>query len=578
MAQKQQAKPQNNQKNTAKTKSSYSAILERMNNLMSAYGNLPMNSIYNAFGRAMGYWANQPSVQNARVKAISPLPCDYTKEELGEFLRTPQNSELQLQQVSEGLKWTSYPFFKVGKSYSDMSTYRNYVIPQYIDKATIKTENFMREFRLVDKIRKACNIPKIGHKVTGQAMAQGKVFYVMRYNVDKSHNKVNHVFYQELPKSWSTIIGLNNISDYTVSFNLMYFMQPGTDYRQFGDLFEPYMADFNDWVTADNRKAFKGKYVYASRNNAMDSFEYEAKAWQQNGRWFYYISLPIDRVWTFEIDDTTPIVASPLSGLMQTFAQQADYEAAQLSLVLNPLIKILTGEIPYHQSNQSKEDNGFRLTYEARTLFEAYFNALMAQTNTAGVGFYTAPVENIKSHDFSESANANDVSNSFLTYGANKTGLNALIPITDNPHQGVAEYSAKLESKFTQCIYRTLEKMINYLLESLNLQYDWRVHVFGDIYSDDTTRANCLKQLDKGDLSVFFQLCALDDESVLDKVVMSEVVKGVGLYDLLQPPQTAYTQSGKSQPKSDTGGAPEKDEIDKIETKIEKQVEVTNNV
>lgn len=155
MAQKQQAKPQNNQKNTAKTKSSYSAILERMNNLMSAYGNLPMNSIYNAFGRAMGYWANQPSVQNARVKAISPLPCDYTKEELGEFLRTPQNSELQLQQVSEGLKWTSYPFFKVGKSYSDMSTYRNYVIPQYIDKATIKTENFMREFRLVDKIRKA---------------------------------------------------------------------------------------------------------------------------------------------------------------------------------------------------------------------------------------------------------------------------------------------------------------------------------------------------------------------------------------------------------------------------------------
>ena len=565
MAQKQQAKPQNKQKNTTKTKSSYSAVLERMNNLMSAYSNLPMNSIYNAFGRSMGYWANQPSVQNARVKAISPLPCDYTKEELGEFLRTPQNSELQLQQVSEGLKWTSYPFFKVGKSYSDMSTYRNYVIPQYIDKETIKTENFMREFRLVDKIRKACNIPKIGHKVTGQAMAQGKVFYVMRYNVDKSHNKVNHIFYQELPKSWSTIIGLNNISDYTVSFNLMYFMQPGTDYRQFGDLFEPYMADFNDWVTADNRKAFKSKYVYASRNNAIDSFEYEAKAWQQNGQWMYFVSLPIDRVWTFEIDDTTPIVASPLSGLMQTFAQQADYEAAQLSLVLNPLIKILTGEIPYYQSNQSKEDNGFRLTYEARTLFEAYFNALMAQTNTAGVGFYTAPVENIKSHDFSESANANDVSNSFLTYGANKTGLNALIPITDRPTEEAVKASELLEPRYTQCIYRTLERMINYLLGELSLNYDWQVHIFGDVYSDEQTRADCLKLIDKGSTYAYFKLCALDDISILDAISMMDTIKNIGLLDKLSIPPTAYTQTTKSQPKSDTNGAPTKTEQEKQE-------------
>lgn len=568
---------ESNKTNTGKIDQafSYDKAFERLNNILSAYSSLPVDNVYSAFMRAGNYWSNLPSVQNSRVKAISPLPADFTKEELGEFLRKPAQSELPLQQVAEGLKWTAYPFYKIGKSYQDIPTYKNYVIPQYIDNETVKTENFKRELKLVDKVRKACNIPEIGHKVTGQAMMQGKVFYIMRSNIDKSHNKVNTIFFQELPKSWSVIIGFNNISTYTLSFNLMYFLQPGTDYRQFGDLFEPYMNEFDAWLSTpeSERKISKRgeKFVYAARNNA--TVEGERRTWQQNGRWFYYVSLPIDRVWTFEIDDTTPIVASPLSGLMQTFAQQADYEAAQLSLILNPLIKIFTGEMPYYQSNSARDDDGYRLSRTGRELFTAYWNALMAQTNTSGTAFYMAPVENIRSHDYAESANANQISQSFLTYGMSKTGLSGIVPITDRPTQGTAEISAKLEAKYPQCIYRTLEKMINYLLDSLNLSYEWRVHIFGDIYSDEITRANALKELDKGDLSQYFILAALNDQSVLDKVAMCDVVSGVGLLDRLQVPQTAYTQSNKSQPQSDTGGAPTKTESEVQDTKIEKQTE-----
>lgn len=574
MAQKQQTTKKNAQATATNPKSSYSAVTERLNQIVGQYSGLPLDSIYAAFGRAANYWNNLPAVQNARVKAISPLPADISKEELGEFLRIPQNSELPLQQVSEGLKWTAYPYYKITKSYQDIPTYKNYVIPQYIDGETVKSENFKRELKLVEKVRKACNIPEIGHKITGQAMTQGKVFYVMRSNIDKSHNKVNTIFFQQLPSGggWTQIIGFNNISGYTVSFNLCYFLQPGTDYRQFGDLFTPFMQDFNDWVEEGQNKVHrKEKFVYASRNN--ERIEGMRDVWQQNGRFFYYVSLPIDKVWVFQIDDTTPIVASPLSGLMQTFAQQADYEAAQLSLILNPLIKIFTGEIPYYKSNEARDDDGLRLSLGLRAVFEGYWNALMAQTNTSGTAFYTAPVENIKSHDYAESANANAVSQSFLSYSGSKSGLNALIPVVDNPHQGISGFSAKLEAKYPQCIYRTLEKMINYLFDSLNLQYEWRVHIFGDIYSDDITRANALKELDKGDLSQYFVLAALNDQSVLDKVAMCDVVSGVGLLDRLQVPQTAYTQSNKSQPKSDTGGAPTKQPSEQQEYQIEKQTE-----
>lgn len=558
---------------TRKTQSSYAPIIERMNNIMGQYSGLPLDSVYNAFGRTMGYWANQPQLQNSRVKSLNPLPCDYSKDELNEFLKSPQNSEYQLQQIGEGLKWTNYPWFKDIKSYADMLQFHSLVLPQHATADEIKSDGFKREYRLVSKIVKALNPRANGRKATMQAGTQGKVFYVPRYSIDRSHNKVNTFFMQELPKQWCTIIGKNSISEWTISFNLMYFMTPGTDYRQFGDLFEPYMQDFNNWVTADTRKAFKGKYIYASRNNA--EFENKIKVWQQNGRWFYYVSLPIDRVWTFEIDGSTAIVASPFSGLMQTFAQQSDYEAAQLSLVLNPLIKIFTGEIPYYESNQAKEDDGYRLSIGGRALFEALFNQLMAQNNTSGTAFFTAPVKNISSHNYAESANANEVSNSFLTYGGNKTGLNALIPITENPHQGVAEYSAKLEAQFAQRIYDIFSNMVNHILESLNLRFEWRVSFWGNIYSDELVRSHALKLIDKGDLYGWYLLCSLDDISIYERTNINGIVSDSGLMELLQVPQTAYTQSSKSQPKSDTGGSPTKTEMEVTETKIEKQTEST---
>lgn len=553
-------------KKVEQTQSSYSEILKRFNSLANVYSSLPMDSVYSAFSRAMGgYWANSQPIQNQRIKAINPLPCDYSKADLGQFLQNPQNSELQLQQVAEGLKWSVYSFFKLQKSYSDMLTFKHYAIPQYVDKEDIKSEQFKREYRLIDKILKAINIPQEGHKLVGQAITQGKVFYVPRYSIDKSHNKVNYFLLQQLPTGggYTKIIGLNNISKYTISFNLMYFLQLGTDYRQFGDLFEPYMQDFINWQTEKTALKNRKKYVYASRNNA--EFESDIKAWQQNGSWFYYVTLPIDRVWTFEIDDTTPIVASPLSGLFQTFAQQADYEAAQLSLILNPLIKIFTGEIPYNNTTNATQEDSYKLSIGGRAMFEAFWQQAMYASNTAGTTFFTAPVENIKAWDYGEAAGANDVSKKFLEYGMAKSGVQSLIPITDRPTEEAIKAAEKLEPMFAQNIYRCFETMLNYIIESLNLQFDYRVQIFGDVYSDTQTRADALKQIDKGDITGWAMLAALDGMSLLDKVALSEVVKGSKLLDLLQPPQLAYTQSGKSQPKSDTGGSPTKTEQQKQE-------------
>lgn len=427
MAQKGTTKKNTQAKTTPQ--SSWDGVFQRLNNIIGAYSNLPQGAIYSALGRAV---ANFAPLQHSRTLGINPLPCDYTKDDLGAFLRNPIGNENALQQVGAGLRWSAYPFNKLILTYATIPTFKNYIMPKYLDKDTANSDSFKREWRLIEKFRKALDIPAFGRKVTAQAMTYGKVFYLLRSDIDKSHNAVRYAFWQQLPQRYCLIEGFNNISGYTIAFDLTYFYQMGTDYTQFGDLFLPFLNDFSEW-TKDKTKIKNRDFRYASQNSAWENARINAyqsdgnNSWKQTGQWCYWVSLPIDKIWTFDIDNSTAIVASPLSGLFQTFAQQADYEAAQLSLIMNPLIKIFTGEVPYYKASEAKEDNGYRMTHEAMEYFMYVWQMLMQANNTSGTAMYLAPVENIKSHDYPEAAGANDISQKFSVYAGSKSGTNGLI-------------------------------------------------------------------------------------------------------------------------------------------------------
>lgn len=552
------AENQTAQQNSETKASSYEPILKRLNESLASYGQvLSQQSLFSAFSRAGLGLSNMPTIQNRRIKAISSLPADYTKEDIGEFLRKPFDSEKELRSTSEILKWTAYPYFKIIKSYQDIATYRHYAYAKYLTADDGETHDYEREEKLVDKLNKALKPTATAHEINGIALSQGKAFYYPRISVDKVHNTVNYAFMQQLPTDWCAIIGKNSVSGWTISFNMMYFLQPGTDITQYGELFMPYLNDFNEMFVDPTNKAQARKVAYASaiakvesKGRKINFYPQNVKAnavgnprvFQQNGTWFYYVSLPVDKCWTFEIDDTTPAVASPFSGLLITYSQQSDYEQAQLSLLLNPLIKIFTGEIPYFNNNGTVKEDDYKLSLGGRAMFESFFNGLMQANSTGGTAFFTAPVENIKSHDYPESANANEIAKSFNEYSTEKSGMSALIPVSD-PKAGQAELSAKLESRYSNCIYRQFEKMINCIYDRLNLRYQWQFVMFGSIYTDEKTREEAQKALDKGDISVYPILAALDGQSMLDKRSIMYSVKKSGFLDLLTPPATSYTQS-----------------------------------
>lgn len=546
--------------------------IEKFNALSEQYaGVLSASAFASAFSRAGFGMANQPSLQNSRIKAISSLPVDYTKDQIGGFLRNPYSHERELRETSEILRWTNYPYFKIIKTYADIPTDRYYFKPKYLTDDAAKTKDFEREAALLDKFNKELKPEQTLHKIRGEALLQGKAIYATRYQVDKAHNLINYAFLEQLPIDWCTIIGRNNISGWTVSFNMMYFLKPGTTVAQYGDLFQPYLEGFERMFM---KKDDGRKFVYASRNNASgvtirkgdkkviffpENVDPDSpgnpRVFQQNGTWAYYVSLPIDRVWAFEIDDTTPAIIPPLAGMMLTYAQQADFEEIQKTLYTNPLVKIFTGEIPYFDDQGTRAEDTYKLSDGGRILFQYLFEEMMAKNNTAGTAFYMAPVENIKSHDYQESANANDISTTFNQYAGSKAGLAALIPVDKDIKAAQVEVARLIESRYaTACIYPQFERMMNWIYSTLNLKYDWEFKIFGTIFTEEQMRKDAEAEFARGDMSALFVIAALDGMSWLDKVAMLRAMDASGIMDLFRVPETAYTQSGKVS--TSTGNGP----------------------
>ena len=532
----------------------YPEIFKRFQALSEKYGDMPAGALARAFSRVSASAANRnnPYIQNRRVQAVSSLPKDYSKNRVAEMLINPMGNEQSLRQVEHGLEFTAYPLFHTRKMYQDLLTYHSYIAPEFTNKDTAKNDEFWREWKLLEKLRRKLDPKTTAHQLAGQAVQEGKAFYYPRVSVDKPHNKVNYAFMQQLPSDWVKIVGFNSVSKYTVAFNMMYFMQPGTDPLQFGDLFKPYWDVFSRVTERGAPKGTGTRFVYAAKNRVDmgllaeiqrgDGFgeDETPDVYFQNGQYFYWVTLPVDSVYTFEIDDAQTAVVSPLTGLFLSLIQIAQYEQIQLELVQNPLISLLTGEIEYRDDDTRQSADAYKLSNAGWELFRTRFYDELAANNTNGIGWYAAPLKNMELHQLSEAPGATKISTAGYGYTMAKAGLSALIPTSDEPRAGVANISLQIESKFAEQIYRCYERMMQGIMDGLNLKYSWRFAMFGNIAEDEKTFENARQGMTLGILPQTMLYMAMLDMSVMDDMAISRAVKESGIMDLRLPLVTSY--------------------------------------
>ena len=537
-------------------------IFEKLRTMAAENQGMPMSAISTAFAgiNAGRYGMANPYIQNRRVKQISSLPVNFTKDKVGEMLTAPYDSEQPLRQVSHILEYTAYPLFHIRKTYQNLLTYHSYVMPRMVSGEDTKKDDFLREWKLTEKLREEFKPKENAHQIVGQVGVEGKVFYYPRYSVDKSHNKVNYAFMQQLPSDWTKITGYNNVSKYTVAFNMMYFLQPGCVPEQFGELFLPYLYDFGSVVQKPEGTGTSVVFAQKTRIDmqkfqriqAMGDMPGTPDVYYQNGRWYYWVYLPVDSVFPFEADDVSRTAISPFAGLFLNMIQLAQMEQIQLELIQNPLVSLLHGEIPYRDDKAASSEDQYKLSNAGRLLFEAIWYDMLQMNSTSGIGLYAAPFENMKLESLSEAPSAMDIVKQGYSDTMSQAGMGAIIPLGDDPKAGTAQISLQIESKFMQTVYRDFERMMNAILKNLNLKYDWKFVMFGDVAEDEKTLERCMKGMEHGILPDTILYNALLDRSMLDDLCLSDAVYNSGILDKRIPLVTSYNMGRDSKSKAIT--------------------------
>lgn len=532
---------------------SYSAFFQ---SLADRFGDMPTEAVRDAYMRAIPFGAaytNNPFVQNRRIKAAIGLPRDVTKAQIVDMLQAPDENEMGLRQVDHILEYTAYPMQKIRTTYQGLSTYRYYIYPAYISKKEEIPENegLLREWRLCYKLAEKMKIKRMAHQIVGQCIQDGKVFYYPRMDVDKSHNAVNSAFLQQLPQNWIKITGYNSISKYSIAFNMMYFLQPGTTYKHYGKLFEPYVEGFLGMFSSRPRVNPKGLICASQRDLSISKMLAQQK-WMrengtgevfcENGTWFYWVYLRPEDIWTFEIDDTKPVVTPPLTGLFLSMAQIAQYEQVQLEIVQNPLVSMVLGEIETYDSVTPTTSDPYKLSPTSRDYFQSLFYQTMAENNTGGIAIYSAPFKNMQLAQLSEAPNATNISSAGYEYAMEKSGMSALIPTNSDARAGVAQISLQIESRYAEHIYWQIETMMNWLIETnLRPTYEWRFCMFGNIATDDEAKKAAKEGLTLGILPMALKYAALNDMSLLDDLSMSCAVESTGILNMRMPLVSSYS-------------------------------------
>lgn len=546
--------------------------------LGNKYGDLNATAVRAALERASQPFKDgfniDPNVQNRRVKQISSLPIDTQKNEIVKMLQKPDDNEIGLRQVSNILEYTAYPLYKIRQVYQDLLTYHHYVYPAFATKEDTKKPEFLREWRLVAKLEEEMQCSRNARMIVGQCVRDGKVFYVPRVKVDKSHNQIETAFMQQLPQDWTKIAGFNSLSKYTVAFDMMYFLQPGASINQFGKLFEPYIDDFlqgfdnepkvspRGVIMASKRTPNHARMLELQRRSAEGLIPGTPEIYNVNGkRWFYWVYLPADKVWTFEIDDVRPVVVSPLTGLMLSMAQIAQYEDVQLELVQNPLVSILTGQLETYDAITPTESDPIKVSPTGREMFQTMFYQMLAANNTGGVGIFSAPFKDMKLQQLAEAPNATNISSKGYEYAMEKSGLSALIPTTSDARAGVAQISLMIESQYGKHIYWQFERMMDDLLDKLNLQFDWKFHMFGSLADDKTMNEEMVKSMSLGILPNNFAYNAMHGRTMLDDMSMSYAVESLDLLEERKPLITSYSAKNGDGMLPPKGGRPASEEI-----------------
>ena len=495
-----------------------------------------------------------PFLQNQRVKNIYTQAKEFGKADISSFLANPGNSEKPLRALSWANSSSQQIYYNILRRSCDIPLYNYYVIPDLLDSdAMYKKDEFKNEDAFVHNWLETFNIKNTFKTIALEVKREGKSSYLLRNKVTGTGKgkTTNFCSLQKMPTDWVKITGKGMLG-YTISFNMMYFMNMANSPVFFGEFIEAAWADMltngivtqnlneagvlsnysfdpeNIWITDDdgNMKEYSFLYQGKEYKPVIESISTKDGRNKKVQSYLFWLQLPYDICYTFGSDNSHPWMAPDTMGLMLKMQELTDYCQLAGLIASTPLTAVLTGEIePIAQPRAGKNESVF--APEVIQGMQDKFNSI----TSTNVEAFLWPAKNIKLQQLSTDVNSSEIISSATANFLESAGEGGLTIATDKPN--VAQITVAKQLAASQQNYVTLqfEHVINFILQhKIGLKYRWKIHIWGDIFNIDNDKGWLKEIVANGNVALLPKLMSAEGISMRDTKALTDYIKSLDFY------------------------------------------------
>ena len=450
-------------------------IQHRWNNLITKFGATQegMLKINTTLSNSL---LNNPFLQNTRIKQTSSQIVDRSKEEIQEALLSPQNNEQLFRETSMKLNFQNYVYNSLLRLNREVPEYHYYFTPLHIRKKEMDCEAFKKEVNFVDSILMAFN-PKLRFKtINMQVQQEGKCSYLIRKSYNKAQGKVNFFLLQKLNSDMVKLTGIGSKQQYTVSFNMMIFLNPMYDVSQY----PPYIREI--W----ERMQESGMVQKDAKTNAMKFYPKGTLSNNHlleyaNNNYYYWVELDQNDCITFGQDLSTPLVLPETIGMFLDFEELADYRWLMGSLMSKSVTSILTGTVPMQKDAKAGSD----ATLVSPDLISLY-DSIFARNVSSNVLSYFAPFTDFKLHEIQNQPDNMDIIYDKVRDLIATSGNSALLSVNDKPSIAMTKAAQAISASRAHYLTLQFEQFLNNVVnEQFELKYKYKITLWGDIFDKE---------------------------------------------------------------------------------------------
>ena len=477
-----------------------------------------------------------PFLQNERIKNLFTQSGTYSKTQLSEFLADPAHHERELRAAG----WTnsaSQPiYYTMLRRSCDIPKYKYYIIPPKLEKKSdYKDDAFLAEYSLVKEWLGLIDPRRNFKTMALQIKREGKQSYLLRNRIDGTGKNRKAIFaaFEKMPTDWIKITGIGQLG-FTISFDMMYFLNIANNPSDFGDYIEKAWADMTNQGIIE-KNAQTGLYELITEKANGYKFSYQGEEYtsilesygpRKKDHYMFWLRLPYDICFTFGSDNSHSWCAPDTMGALRSLQELTDYGKLAGLIASTPLTAILTGEAEFIDGARAGKNE----SVYAPEVLEGYMTQFNQATST-NVEAWLWPAKNIKLQQLSADVNSSDILSEATQNFIETAGEGGLTIVTDKPNVAQVNVAKQLAASQQRYVTLQFENVMNFVIQhKIGMEYKWKLVIWGDIFNLENDKKFLKEVVANGNVALLPKLMSAEGMSMRDTKAVTAYIKSLGFY------------------------------------------------